>query len=124
MMSPISCLARCPSSPLHPLYNPHVSHLSRLGLLESGHLTQACIKLRPHVPAPGALHRLLANSTITQVSHEGYNDYVSLGAKPSFIFNETGYIDDERLFFEIEANLASVERFNDAETMEICEFFG
>ncbi|KAG2012401.1 hypothetical protein GB937_007232 [Aspergillus fischeri] len=58
-----------------------------------------------------------------QKPDERYNDHVSLGAKPSFAFDEPGDSKDERLFFGIEAILASVECLNDAETMEICEFF-
>jgi hypothetical protein len=113
MKSPYPALLGAPSSPLHPLYNPKLAFL-RLESLVSRHLTQACIKFRPHVPAPASLGHLLANTKTTQVSHERYHDHVSLKAKPSFAFDETGYPSDERLSLGIEAILAPVECFKDS----------
>lgn len=119
---PISCLATCSSSPLHLLYNPK-SAISRSGRLISGRLTQTCIIFHPHILTPGCLDHLLANSRSLQKPHEGQNDQVSLGAKPSFAFDQAAYFNDKRLFFGIEAILASMECLNDAETMKIREFF-
>lgn len=120
---PISCLAKRSLFSLASTAQPQVSISPDSSHCYRRHLTQACVKFCPHVPAPASLDRLLFNSKTTQVSHERYHDHVSLKAKPSFAFDETGYLDDERLFLGIEAIIASMECFDYSETTEVCEVF-